>query len=194
MPLKVDVVDNGGQWTHREWRVLRDLGATTKIIPNTTEPKKVDADALVLSGGAPSIGTEVEKLGNIGRYIDELDIPVYGICVGCQYLAVHFGGKAHAADRGGEFGKAECVIDRQNELFKGLPKKFTVWQSHNDEIHNLPKVFTSLAHSDNCTHQAIAHKKRPLYGTQFHPEVEHTEHGEEIFQNFLNVVADWKKR
>ena len=70
MPLKVDVVDNGGQWTHREWRVLRDLGATTKIIPNTTEPKKVDADALVLSGGAPSIGTEVEKLGNCGRFID----------------------------------------------------------------------------------------------------------------------------
>jgi GMP synthase (glutamine-hydrolysing) len=194
MAVKVDVVDNGGQWTHREWRVLRDLGATTKIIANTTEPKKVDADALVLSGGAPSIGTEVEKLGNCGRFVDELDVPIYGICVGCQYLAVHFGGKAHAGTLGGEFGKTECVIDAHDGLFKGLPKKFIVWQSHNDEIHDLPAVFTSLAHSEACAHQAIAHKKRPLFGTQFHPEVEHTEHGEEIFANFIQIVDDWKKR
>ena len=194
MPMKIDVVDNGGQWTHREWRVLRDLGVVTKIIPNTTPPKKVDADALVLSGGAPSIGTEVEKLGNCGAYIDDLDLPIYGICVGAQYMAVHFGGHAHAATRGGEFGKAELVVDKSDRLFKGLPKKFVVWQSHNDEIHNLPKVFDSLAHSENCTHQAIAHKKRPLVGTQFHPEVEHTEHGEEIFSNFVKLVADWKKR
>jgi GMP synthase (glutamine-hydrolysing) len=194
MPVKIDVVDNGGQWTHREWRVLRDLGATTKIIPNTTPPKKVDADALVLSGGAPSIGTEVEKLGYCGAYLDDLDIPVYGICVGCQYMAVHFGGKAHAATRGGEFGKAELVVDKAGRLFKGLPKKFIVWQSHNDEIHDLPKVFESLAHSENCTHQAIAHKKRPLFGTQFHPEVENTEHGYEIFKNYIGAVEDWKKR
>jgi GMP synthase (glutamine-hydrolysing) len=194
MPVKIDVVDNGGQWTHREWRVLRDLGSTTKIIPNTTPPKKVDADALVLSGGAPSIGTEPEKLGNCGAYIDELDIPVYGICVGAQYLAVHFGGKAHAATQGGEFGKAHLVVDKANRLFKGLPKKFVVWQSHNDEIHDLPKVFESLAHSENCAHQAIAHKKRPLFGTQFHPEVENTEHGYEIFKNYMGVVEDWTKR
>ena len=139
--------------------ILSALSISTKIIANTTEPTKVDADALVLSGGAPSIGTEIEKLGNCGRFIDELDIPVYGICVGAQYLAVHFGGKAHAATRGGEFGKAHLVVDQANGLFEGLPKEFVVWQSHNDEIHDLPEVFDSLAHSEHCTHQAIAHKK-----------------------------------
>ena len=153
--------------------------------------RSVVGDALVLSGGAPSIGTEVEKLGNCGRFIDDLDIPVYGICVGAQYLAVHFGGKAHAATKGGEFGKAHLVVDNPNGLFKGLPKEFVVWQSHNDEIHDLPAVFESLEHSE---HQAIAHKKRPLFGTQFHPEVEHTEHGYDIFQNFISLVEDWKRR
>jgi GMP synthase (glutamine-hydrolysing) len=194
MTVRVDVVDNGGQWTHREWRVLRDLGAQTKIIANTTEPSAVEADALLLSGGAPSIGTEVEKLGNCGRFVDELDIPIYGICVGAQYLAVHFGGKAHAATKGGEFGKAHLVVDDADQLFEGLPREFVVWQSHNDEIHDLPADFKSLAHSEHCTHQAIAHRKRPLYGTQFHPEVEHTEHGYDIMANFVKVVEAWKRR
>ncbi len=194
MPVRIDVVDNGGQWTHREWRVLRDLGAETKIIANTTEPDAVEADALMLSGGAPAIGTEAAKLGNCGRYLDELDVPIYGICVGAQYLAVHYGGKAHAASRGGEYGKAHLVVDEPGLLFEGLPREFVVWQSHNDEIHDLPAEFTSLAHSEHCTHQAIAHKKRPLFGTQFHPEVEHTEHGYDILRNFMGVVEKWKKR
>jgi GMP synthase (glutamine-hydrolysing) len=194
MAPRIDVVDNGGQWTHREWRVLRDLGAQTKIIANTTQPSAVEADALLLSGGAPSIGTEVEKLGNCGRFVDELDIPIYGICVGAQYLAVHFGGKAHAATKGGEFGKAHLVVDEPDRLFAGLPQEFVVWQSHNDEIHDLPADFVSLAHSEHCTHQAIAHRKRPLFGTQFHPEVEHTEHGYDIMGNFVKVVDEWKKR
>ncbi len=194
MTVRIDVVDNGGQWTHREWRVLRDLGAETKIIANTTHPEDIEADALLLSGGAPSIGTEVEKLGNAGRFVDELDIPLYGICVGAQYLAVHFGGKAHTATRGGEFGKAHLVVDEPDRLFEGLPKEFVVWQSHNDEIHDLPPEFTSLAHSEHCAHQAIAHKERPIYGTQFHPEVEHTEHGWDIMGNFVKVVEEWAKR
>ena len=78
----------------------------------------------------------------------------------------------------GTLYKAHLIVDRPNRLFKGLPKKFVVWQSHNNEIHDLPKVFDSLAHSENCAHQAIAHKKRPLFGTQFHPEA---------------VVEEWKK-
>ena len=96
--MRIDVVDNGGQWTHREWRVLRYLDIETKIIPNTTKFEDLEVDGLVLSGGAPRIGTEAMKLGNTAEYLDRADFPILGICVGAQFIALHFGGKADAAD------------------------------------------------------------------------------------------------
>ena len=185
--MKVYVVDNGGQWTHREWRVLKYLGAEAEIVPNTTPLEKIDSDALVLSGGAPRISFEEAKLGNTSQYLDELDIPILGICVGCQYIAVHFGGSAGPANVP-EFGRTLIFVDEEDELFAGLPNKFNAWESHNDEIKVLPECIVRLAHSENCTYQAIKHKSKPIYGVQFHPEVEHTEHGYRIFENFLDVV------
>lgn len=184
--MRIDVVDNGGQWTHREWRVLRYLGVETHIIPNTTPLEEIRADALVLSGGAPRIVEELPKLGNTGEYIDKLDIPILGICVSHQFIAVHHGGDAGPADIP-EYGKVICYVDEANELFLGLPKSFVAWESHNDEIKLLPKDFIVLAHSDTCRYQAIKHRKRALYGTQFHPEVEQTEGGSQIFENFISV-------
>ncbi len=184
--MRVYVVDNGGQWTHREWRVLRDLDVETKIVPNTTPLEELDVDGLVLSGGAPRIATESPKLGRTGEYLDRATFPIYGICVGCQFMALHAGGRAGPA-KTPEYGKTECVVDVEDTLFRGLPKRFVVWQSHNDEIKDLPKEYESLAHSATCAVEALRHRTRPLFGTQFHPEVEHTEHGERIFGNFLEV-------
>jgi GMP synthase (glutamine-hydrolysing) len=67
------------------------------------------------------------------------------------------------------------------------------WQSHNDEIKKLPECFVSLARSENCAHEAIKHKTKPFYGLQFHPEVEQTEHGYEIFKNFIRICEDHAK-
>ena len=190
--LKVYVVDNGGQWTHREWRVLRDLEVETQIIPNTTpitELNEMDVDGLVLSGGAPRVESELPKLGNTADYLDKLDIPILGICVGFHFMAIHFGGTAGSA-AAAEFGKIELTIDDHDDLFDGLPDKFQAWESHNDEVKQLPKYFIKLAHSTNCTNQALKYEKKPFYGVQFHPEVEHTEHGYEIFKNFLRVCEE----
>jgi len=184
--MKVYVVDNGGQWTHREWRVLRYLDVETKIISNTTPFEEIDVDGLVLSGGAPRIGTESARLGNISSYLKKADFPVLGICVAHQYMATYFGGTAGPAEIS-EYGKVELFVDNENELFNALPKKFFVWESHNDEIKKLTEDFLCLAHSENCKYQAIKHKKKPFYGVQFHPEVEHTEHGYDIFRNFLKM-------
>lgn len=189
--MRIDVVDNGGQWTHREWRMLRDLEVKTEIIPNTTPVEEIKADALLLSGGAPRIGTEIPKLGLTGDYLDKLDIPVLGICVGHQFMALHLGGKAGPA-KVPEYGKAELRVTEHDELFKGLPKRFIVWVSHNDEVFELPLDFIPLAHSKDCAVQAMRHKNRPLFGVQFHPEVEHTDFHYEIFENFIEIVRQAK--
>lgn len=182
--MKVYVVDNGGQWTHREWRVLKYLNVETKIIPNTTSFDELDVDGLVLSGGAPRISTEALKLGNISEYLNKASFPILAICVAHQFLASYFGGSAGEA-KIPEYGKVELIVDEENELFQETRKKFTVWESHNDEIKTLPPNFARLAHSENCLYQAVKYIKKPFYGLQFHPEVEHTEYGTKIFTNFL---------
>lgn len=189
--MKVSVVDNGGQWTHREWRVLKYLGVETEIVPNTTPIEDLEVEGLVLSGGAPKVGLDTEKMGRNAEYLEKAEFPILGICAGHQFMALHFGGKAEPA-RIPEFGRTQIVVDEEDELFQDLPKSFQAWESHNDEVSELPEGFISLAHSNNCKHQAMKYLKRPIYGIQFHPEVEHTEHGYEIFKNFLKVCEEMK--
>lgn len=88
---------------------------------------------------------------------------------------------------------AELHVDEPDDIFHGLPRGFVVWESHNDEVKELPDLFELLAHSENCPVEAVKVRSRPLYGLQFHPEVENTEHGSEIFSNFLRVVEEWKR-
>lgn len=191
--MKVYVVDNGGQWTHREWRVLRYLKVETKIIPNTTPFDEIrDLDGLILSGGSPSVATDVNAMGNNGVYLDEADYPIFGICAGMQFLTEHFGGKLGPGALP-EFGKVDLKVTSHDDLFAGLPDEFVVWASHNDEVKQIPEGFIVTATSSSCPFEAVKHPDRPIYGVQFHPEVENTEHGPEIFQNFLNIVEDYKK-
>ncbi len=118
--MKIPVLDNGGQWTHREWRVLRDLGADTSIVPNTTPFAELHADGVVLSGGALSLEGTNAPLGRVGEWIDSVDVPVLAICVGHQYLGRHFGGKVVRSSP--EFGSVDLVVDRTDHpLFAGLP-------------------------------------------------------------------------
>ncbi len=187
--MKVFVVDNGGQWTHREWRVLRYLDVETKIVPNTTPLEELEVDGLVLSGGAPRVGLDADMMGNNGEYLEKAEFPILGICAGHQFMAIHFGGEAGPSGIP-EFGRTEIVVDEEDELFEGLPKAFQGWESHNDEVTVLPEDFIGLAHSNNCKCQAMKYLKRPIYGVQFHPEVEHTDYGNDIFKNFLNVCEE----
>jgi GMP synthase (glutamine-hydrolysing) len=184
--VKIFVVDNGGQWTHREWRTLRDLDVETKIVPNTASFNEIEnIDGLVLSGGAPRVGIESE-LGNCAEFLEKANYPVLGICAGHQFMARFFGGEAKPAEKP-EFGKVELIILKKNRIFNGVPEKSIVWLSHNDEVTKLPSSFICLAESESCKIQAMKHKSKQFYGLQFHPEVEHTEYGELVFQNFIKI-------
>ena len=184
--MRVPVLDNGGQWTHREWRVLRDLGVDTEIVPNTAPFSALRADGVVLSGGALSLEGTDAPLGAVGDWIDSVEIPVLAICVGHQYLGRHFGGKVVRSSP--EFGSVDLVVDRPDHpLFQGLPDRFHVWASHNDEVAEPPPGWSVLAHSPACRVEAMAHPTKLIWGVQFHPEVEHTEGGREIFRHFLDA-------
>ena len=187
--VKIFVIDNGGQWTHMEWRTLRDLDVFTKIIPNTQsfdDILKEDINGLVLSGGAPRIGLEGD-LGNCSEYLEKAEFPILGICAGHQFMARFFGGKVEPS-KIPEFGRIEFkLLKKDDELFDNVAEKSIVWESHNDEVTILPKEFELLGESDSCKIQAMRHISKKFYGLQFHPEVEHTDYGEQIFKNFIKI-------
>jgi GMP synthase (glutamine-hydrolysing) len=147
--VRIYVIDNGGQWTHREWRTLRDLDVETNIVPNITllkDLEKENIQGLVLSGGAPRIGLD-SKLGNCAEYLDNAEFPILGICAGHQFMARHFGGEVKPS-KIPEFGQVELTLcNADDPLFKGVVKKSIVWESHNDEVTVLPKDFILLAES-----------------------------------------------
>ena len=124
--LVIDVVDNVGQWTHREWRMLRYLGVDTQIVDNTTPVESLrELDGIILSGGAARVGLTGE-LGNCGAYL-ELDMPILGICAGHQFMASFYGGEAAEAPAP-EFGAANInLVNGGGKIFTGTPETQVVF-------------------------------------------------------------------
>jgi len=186
---KVLVVNFGSQWTHRIWRRLRDIGCETSIIDVNTPLEQLDCDGIILSGGAVRIALgDSSQVGHANEYLDSFGKPILGICAGQQFIAMHFGGKCEPSANP-EYGEVEIIVEKEDGLFKGVPKKFTAWASHNDEVTEYPG-FELLARSSKGVNHAIMHKKKPIYGTLFHPEVEHTQYGEEIIKNFVELCKE----
>ena len=185
-PLVIDVVDNGGQWTHREWRMLKYLKVDTQIIDNTTPISELrDLDGLILSGGAARIGLTGE-LGNCAAFLN-LDIPILGICAGHQFMARFYGGDARESPEP-EFGAMEIeLVNGGGSIFAGTPEKQMVWESHNDEVHVLPDGFIITAQSPSCLIQGMENERGNRFGLQFHPEVNDSEFGKEMFENFVEI-------
>jgi GMP synthase (glutamine-hydrolysing) len=184
--LIVDVIDNGGQWTHREWRMLRYLGVDTQILPNDTPLNELrKMDGLILSGGAARVGLTGE-LGNCAEYLT-LNIPILGICAGHQFMAGFYGGSAAPADAP-EYGAAEIkLIGGGGLIFEDTPEIQQVWESHNDEVTVVPDGFRTTASSESCAIQAMENEAGNRFGLQFHPEVDHSEFGRKMFENFVKI-------
>ena len=178
------MIDNGGQWTHREWRMLRDIEVDTQIVQNETPLTSLrdDLNGLLLSGGAARIGLTGE-LGACGEYLT-LDIPILGICAGHQFMAMHYGGSASPASHP-EFGAVEITTVNESVLFQNTPEVQQAFTSHNDEVDIVPDEFIITASSEKCSVQAMECVEHHRFGVQFHPEVTHTEHGPRIIANFV---------
>lgn len=182
--LIIDVIDNGGQWTHREWRMLRYLGVDTIIVDNDTPVDNLrELDGLILSGGAARVGLTGE-LGNCGAFL-ELDVPVLGICAGHQFMARFYGGAAREAPEP-EFGAMEITLENDGGMiFENTADSQIVWESHNDEVNELPDGFFVTASSPSCKIQGMENRDGDRFGLQFHPEVNDSEYGKEMFENFV---------
>jgi len=190
---KITILDFGSQYSQLIARRLREIGVYSELIPYNT-PIEQFADetlkGLILSGGPASV-LDVNS-PSISKRIFELGVPVFGVCYGMQLMAKLLGGTLVSAKRR-EYGSAKLYVDEPNEIFKGLPEEFVVWMSHGDNIEELPDGFICLAHTDSLPIAAIASPKDRLYGTQFHPEVAHTEHGIEILKNFAREICGCKE-
>jgi GMP synthase (glutamine-hydrolysing) len=179
--MRIDVVDNHGQFTHLEHRALREMGVETELVDNTTPPEEIEADGLVLSGG-PSI----DDVGYSGDYL-EMDVPVLGICLGMQIIANELGGRVDAGEYGGYADVTVEIEDAEDPLVGSLAPETRTWASHADEVKALPPGFRRTGTSDVCGIEAMSDPDRDLYGVQWHPEVAHTEEGEQVFENFRRI-------
>jgi GMP synthase (glutamine-hydrolysing) len=177
--MRIVVIDNHGQFTHLEGRALRDAGVDTEIVDNDTPPAEIDADGLVLSGGP-----EIDRVGRCEEYLD-MNVPVLGICLGMQVMADRLGGRVGGGEYGGYADVSVDVLDADDPLIGSLAPETRVWASHADEVKAVPDGFVRTATSDVCGIEAMSDPDRDLYGVQWHPEVAHTEEGEEVFESFI---------
>ena len=178
---RIVVIDNHGQFTHLEHRALRDLGVDTDLIDNDVDPDEVAADGIVLSGGP-----DMDRAGRSAEYLDR-DVPVLGICLGMQLIAQELGGTVGSGDYGGYADVTVEILDAEDPLIGSLAPETRVWASHADEVKTVPDGFTHTGTSDVCGIEAMSDTDRDLYGVQWHPEVIHTEQGEEVFENFVDI-------
>jgi GMP synthase (glutamine-hydrolysing) len=187
------VLDFGGQYTQLIARRVRELQVFSAILPCTAsldEIRALEPVGLVLSGGPSSVYDADAPVCN--ARVLQLGVPVLGICYGMQWLAHTLGGKVVRA-KAREYGPAHLDIEgHASTLFSGLPGKLKIWNSHGDHVVDLPEGFHVTGRTDNAV-AAIENASRRCYGVEFHPEVNHTERGRDILQNFVFQICGAKK-
>jgi len=193
---KILVLDFGSQYTQLIARRVRESDVYSEILPwdiDETKIKELEPKGIILSGGPNSVTKSFTP--RIPQIVFDLSIPILGICYGMQTLAEQMGGHVVSVDQK-EFGHSELEILNDSKLFNEIDKKLNVWMSHGDQVQDLPDGFKLLASTKTAPIAAMQHETLPYYAIQFHPEVTHTNQGQEILNNFIlnicNANADWK--
>ncbi|MDX6629584.1 MAG: hypothetical protein QOH00_1830 [Gaiellales bacterium] len=182
------MVDLGGQYSQLIARRVREARVYSEIVSHRAtvdEIRSKNPIALILSGGPASV--YADGAPRMETAIFELGIPTLGICYGAQLLALELGGRVDRTDAG-EYGKVDMRTSG-GSLFTALPEEQTAWMSHRDTVVEPPDGAETVATSEHTPVAAFEDSARKLYGVQFHPEVVHTPHGQDILKNFLYEVA-----
>ncbi len=193
---KIIVIDFGSQYTQLIVRKIRENKVYAIIKSNRVSIDEILSEqpkGIILSGGPSSVYDENSP--KIDTKIFELGIPILGICYGFQLISQTLNGKVEKSIKR-EFGSATLEIRKSESLFRNIPSKTKVWMSHSDKVTELPKNFILLASTDNTEYAAASEPTKKIYGVQFHPEVVHTEFGNQILKNFLfeicRVERNWQ--
>jgi len=186
------VVDFGAQYAQLIARRVREAHVYSEIVPHTITAAEVAERhpvGLVLSGGPKSV--HVEGAPRLDPDIYELDVPILGICYGAQLVAQQLGGEVARTGRG-EYGRtdlevldADAVLHDSVLMGSGQPAKQPVWMSHFDSIVTAPDGFRVLASTTEAPVAAMEDRARGMYAVQYHPEVVHTPHGQQVLEQFL---------
>lgn len=182
------VLDYGSQYTLLIARRLRELGVYAEVIDGMAKepPPDFTYHGVILSGGPDSVYETGSR--RIPNWVLTSELPILGICYGMQLLVEHFGGEL----RGGhsrEYGRAQMLVERDSPaplaaLFRGMPENSVVWMSHGDDIAKLPHDMVQIGTTVDHVTAAVVHRTKSIAGLQFHPEVQHTEYGEDLLRRF----------
>ena len=195
---RVIVLDFGGQYNQLIARRVRECNVYCEVKPHTTplsELRAMNPIGFIFTGGPGSVYEPDSPQVDPGIFT--MGVPILGICYGCQLMAHYLGGKVSPATdaTAREYGRTETFFDTASPLFKNLPPQSITWMSHGDYMEKVPDGFSLTAHSDACPNVAIADAARGFYGVQYHPEVNHTQYGQDMIRNFLYEVCkahgDW---
>ena len=182
------VVDLGAQYAQLIARRVREAHVYSEIVPRDITAAEIKARSpvgVILSGGPASV--YAEDAYEIDLAILELGIPLLGICYGHQVIAHALEGSVVRTDVA-EYGRTDLAT-RGGVLFADQPERQVVWMSHRDSVVAAPPTFRVTAHTPDSPVAAMEDPSRGVYGVQFHPEVAHTPHGQDILKRFLYGVC-----
>ena len=184
------VVDFGAQYAQLIARRIREERVYSEIVPHTMSREdmlKKNPKGIILSGGPASVHVEDAPILDTDVY--DSGVPVFGICYGAQLIAQQLGGTVANTGKG-EYGRTSLKVIQPKSIFSGLPEDQSVWMSHFDSISDLPEGFVATAMTDSIPVAALENVDRKIYGVQFHPEVLHTDRGQEVLRRFLFEVCE----
>ena len=192
MQPTVLVVDFGAQYAQLIARRVREAQVYSEIVPHRITAQEVRQRkpiGIILSGGPASVHVEGAPL--LDPEIYELGIPILGICYGCQLIAQQLGGEVSRGGRG-EYGRTtlQRIAGSTSQLHHdSIPTQLNVWMSHFDAVSVLPSGFVATASTPDAPMAVIESPTRKIWGVQYHPEVGHTERGQEVLEQFLHQLV-----